>query len=750
MDPGVTAPSIIVKAKLRAPAPHAAQLDRPDLLQFLKDVHGRKLTLVSAPAGYGKTTLLSQWYRAQEPGSRFAWITLDAQDNDVVRMWKHIVEAVRQVAPGTGFGEKVLESIGPAGQNMVETAVPILVNEIADLGGRIVVVLDDYQVLTEQRCHELVDYFLEHIPENAHLCVASRSDPPLPLGRLRARGEMNEMRAEQLAFSMEEAASLLNEKMGLRVGPDDLRVLMQRTEGWPAGLYLAALSLQNKEDRHAFIESFGGKDRYVVDLLGEEVMAKLSEEEQEFLLRTSILKGLTGSLCDAVVGRKNSSRLLRELSRRNLFVAPLDEWDEWYRCHQLFSEFLLYELKSSRPELVPVLHQRASAWLEEEGYFDGAVRQAMAGEDYERVGLLVARHWYGYVLAGQMKTLQGWLEALPVVPTKHDGAILLVRAWFCTLSGRGEEAERLLMLAERLPNEGPLPDGTASVEAGLAIIRGIFGFGGLKSTLEAARRAIAYEPEITSPRAPLIRFGLGSSLYLSGETSEARKQFEEALEIMGLGQPLLRMVCLSFLSIIAADEGHLEEADSLAREARASVERFGLLGVPQASWAAIAFGNVLAKRGELTAARSELEAGISARTELPRISPWPTLIGLLALARVHLARGDRGAARRLLDEARAILEPFGDDAGIFPALLERQVRGLRKTKQRDGSLNGELTEREMAVLRLLDGKLTTRQMGDSLYVAPSTVRTQVKSIYRKLGVSSRGEAVEEARARGLL
>ncbi|HEV2743847.1 MAG TPA: hypothetical protein VGV91_11870, partial [Rubrobacter sp.] len=644
---------------------------------------------------------------------------MDEQDNDQVRLWMHIVEAVRQAAPETKFGDGITDSIGSAGQNVLETTIPVLVNEIAELDGRIVLVLDDYQVLTEQRCHDMVDYFLEHIPENAHLCVATRSDPPLPLGRLRARGEMNEVRAAQLAFSTEEAATLLNEKMGLEVGPDDLRVLMQRTEGWPAGLYLAALSLQDKEDKHAFIEAFGGKDRYVVDLLAEEVMANLSEEEREFLLRTSVLRRLTGPLCDVVVGRKNSSKLLRELSRRNLFVAPLDERDEWYRCHQLFSEFLLYELKNARPELVPVLHQRASAWLEDEGYIDSAVRQAMEAEDYERVSLLIARYWYGYVQAGRMMTVQGWLDALPLVPTGHEGAILLVRAWFCTLSGRGEEAKRLLMLAEELPDEGPLPDGTPSIEAGLAIIRGIFGFGGVKGALDAARRAIAFEPEITSPRACLIRFGLGASLYLSGETSQARKQFEEALEIMKPSQPLLRMVCLSFLSIIAVDEGDLEEADSLAREARASTERYGLLGVPQASWVAIASGNVLAKRGDLIAARTELEAGLSARMGAPSMNPWPTLIGLLALARVHLARGDRSAARGQLDEARAILELFGDDAGIFPALLERQERRLRKTKQRDGSLDGELTEREMDVLRLLDGELTTRQMGDSLYVAPS-------------------------------
>ena len=750
IDSSVTSPDIVVKAKLRAPLPRPEQLDRPSLLEVLEDVYGHGLTLVSAPAGYGKTTLLSQWYRAQEASSHFAWISLDEQDNDPVRLWRHIVEAVYQAAPEMGFGADTLASIGAAGQDVAETILLKLVNELAELGGRTVVVLDDYQCITEERCHELVAYFLEHLPENAHLGLASRSDPPLPLGRLRARGEMNEVRTEQLAFSEEEASRLLNEKMGLRVGPDDLSVLVQRTEGWPAGLYLAALSLQDREDKHAIVESFGGKDRYVVDLLGEEVMAKLSEEEQEFLLKTSVLGRMTGSLCDAVVGGEGSSKLLRELSRRNLFVAPLDGQGEWYRCHQLFSEFLLYELKSSRPELVPVLHGRASAWLEGEGYFDNAFRQAIAAKDYGRAGLLVARHWYGYVLVGQMRTVERWLEALPEGLTRHDGALLVVRAWFYTLSGRGAEAERLLMLAEGLPNEGPLPDGTASVEAGINTVRGVFGMSGIRSTLEAARRARVLEPELTSPRAALIRFGLGSSLYLSGETSQARKQLEEALEVMGSGQPLLRMVCLSYLSVVVTDEGHLEEARSLAREASALVERFGLLGVPQSSWAPIALGRVLAEGGELEQAQAELERGLSVRRKLPGMSPWPTLIGLLALAQVHSARGDRDGARELLDEARATLEPFGDDAGVFPALLERLERKLRRHRRRDGSLDGELTERELAVLRLLGGELTTRQMGDSLFVAPSTVRTQVKSIYRKLGVSSRGKAVEEARARGLL
>ncbi|HEX6710463.1 MAG TPA: LuxR C-terminal-related transcriptional regulator, partial [Rubrobacter sp.] len=271
----------------------------------------------------------------------------------------------------------------------------------------------------------------------------------------------------------------------------------------------------------------------------------------------------------------------------------------------------------------------------------------------------------------------------------------------------------------------------------------------VQSAREAARRAAALDPELTSPWAALIRFGLGSGSYLSGETSLARKQFEEALELAGAEQPLLRMVILSFLSIVASDQGHLEEAAILAREARTLVDSFGLRGVPQSSWAPIALGYMLAKRGNLAEAQTELESSVSARRIPPDLSPWLTLIGLLALARVRSARGNREGAREALAEARVILEAQ-PDAGIFPNLLERQERRLRARKPRDGSRNGELTEREFEVLELLDSDLSTRQMAASLYVATSTVRTQVKSIYRKLGVSSREEAVEEAHARELL
>jgi LuxR family maltose regulon positive regulatory protein len=749
-DPGIPAPSIVLTPKLRAPSLRPEQLVRPRLLGLLEGTSECKLTVISAPAGYGKTTLLTQWREAEKASLPFAWVTVDEQDNDPVRLWSHVVEALRQVEPEEGFAADVTGAMSAVGQGLVETTLPMFINALAELPQRTVLVLDDYQFITQSDCNESVAFFVEHLPQNIHLILSCRSDPQLPLGRLRARGEMNEIRTEQLAFSEEEAATLLNEKMGLAIDPDDLLLLMNHTEGWPAGIYLASLSLHQSEDKHASIASFRGSSRYIVDLLGEEVLASLPGELREFLLITSVLRSLTGPLCDAVTGREDSGKVLRELARSNLFVVPLDEQGEWYRYHQLFSEFLLYELKSSRPELVPVLHRRASAWAEGAGYFEAAFRQAHAAADHKRAGMVVARHWFGYVSAGQTATVERWLDALPEELVNSDGPLLLARAWISAQYGRREERERFLSLAEGSSYEGRLPDGSASVESSVAIIRAVFAFGSVQSIVEAARRAAALEPEQTSPRAALVRLGLGHGLYLSGEASRARRPLEEARALTNGGSPLVRIAVLFALSNVALDEGRLEEAESHARELHELVDRFGLKVIPQATLAPIALGRVLAERGKLEEAQEELERGLSVRQTFPGLSPWPTLIGLLALAPVLMTLGDRAGALTVLARARVILETYPDATGTFSGLLERQERKLRVRKPRDGSLDEELTERELGVLRLLVGELSAQQIAQSIYVAPSTVRTHIKSIYRKLGVSSRKEAVEEAHARGLI
>jgi LuxR family transcriptional regulator, maltose regulon positive regulatory protein len=749
-DPNVGPPRIVLTPKLKAPAVRPEQLVRPRLLRLLEEASDCKLTLVSAPTGYGKSTLLTQWRQAERANLAFAWVSVDEQDNDPVRLWRHVVEALHQTALGDDFAADVIGRLSAGAQGLGEIMLPMLINELAELAQPVVLVLDDYQFITEADCHESVAFFVEHLPENFHLILSSRSEPRLPLGRLRARGQMSEIRTEQLTFSEEEAATLLNEVMGLDIDRDDLRLLMNITEGWPAGIYLASLSLQFREDKHAFIESFGGSNRYVVDLLGEEVLARLPEGTREFLLRTSVLRSMTGPLCDEVANVEGSGKRLRELARSNLFVVPLDEQGEWYRYHHLFSDLLLYELKSDRPELVPVLHSRASSWCEREGYIESAIRYAIAAADHERTGLLIARYWHNYLFVGRTATVERWLDALPEDLVHTDAALILVKAWIAAMYGRREERARYLALAEDSYYEGGLPDGTASVESGVATIRAVFAYGSVRSIVEAAQRASALDPEQTSPQAALVRLGQGQGLYSSGDLSGARRAYEGAIVSSSASQPILRIVALSMLSVIDLDEGRLQQAESLAREACDLTDKHGLHSIPQSTLAYIALGRVLAERGNLAGAQVELGKALSVRRRFPALSPWATLLGLLALARVHSARGERVEARVVLTEARAILEPFADDAGIFTELLERQEHKVRVSNQPKGQLNKELTERELAVLRLLAGELATRQIADSLYVATSTVRTHVKSVYRKLGVSTRKEAVEEAHARELI
>jgi LuxR family transcriptional regulator, maltose regulon positive regulatory protein len=565
-DSSGDSPGIVLKPKLRMPLPRPEQLVRRRLFDLLQNATDCKVCVISAATGYGKTTLLAHWRQVEEANLAFAWVSLDEQDNDPIRMWRHIVEALALAMPGKEFGGSVVAALSVTGARVVDTVVSMLVNQLGEVPQKVSLVLDDYQFATNDECRESMDFFVEHLPDNVHLVLATRSDPPLHLGRLRARGALSEIRTEHLAFTEEEAAYLLNEKMGLDIGPDDLAVLLDRTEGWPAGMYRAVLAMKGKEDAHGFIRSFGGSNRYILDLLGEEVLAGLPEEERAFMLETSVLSKMTDSLCDEVVGGEGSGELLDELARSNLFVVALDEYGGWHRYHHLFSDLLLYELKRSRPDLVPVLHGRASAWFEDEGLFEDAMRHAMAASDYERAGKLVARHWFRYAVTGQLASLERWLEALPDDLTIRDAPLVLVKAWMCAIYGRREESERLLRLAESLPYAGRLPDGSAAVESETTVIRATFGYGSVKSMVATASRSLELATEQDSPwRMALVKMALGQSSYLSGDISTARKSLDEALAMVTVDQPLWQIGALYLLSVVATDEGRLDEAESLAR-----------------------------------------------------------------------------------------------------------------------------------------------------------------------------------------
>jgi LuxR family maltose regulon positive regulatory protein len=374
----VSAPGLdLVRAKLVPPTLRAGLLPRVGLQSLLQaDVQAR-LCLVAAPAGSGKTTLLTQW-RAAAGGSRVAWVSLDEGDNDPTRFWLWVVEALRTVEPSLGVA--ALAALRGPSVDLDRVVLPSLLGELAAVESQLVLVLNDYHLVTDATCLHTLGLFLEHLPAGVHLVLSTRVDPPLPLARLRARGELAELRVADLRFTGEEASELLNSAMGLRLAADDVERLVQRTEGWAAGLVLAGLALRGRQDPSAFIASFHGDDRHVAGYLVGEVLARQPEQVRTFLLWTSVLERLSGPLCDAVLETEGSAALLGELEPSNLLLVPLDDRREWYRYQQLFAQLLRLELSYREAALVPLLHRRAAAWHRQAGNLEEASHHATAAE----------------------------------------------------------------------------------------------------------------------------------------------------------------------------------------------------------------------------------------------------------------------------------------------------------------------------------------------------------------------------------
>ena len=377
----------LIATKLYVPKLRRGLLARPRLSAHLRRGAESRLTLVSAPAGFGKTTLLAEWM-GETPGEDrcVAWLSLDPSDNEPESFWTYVVTALQTAVPGVGSGVLELIASSPLPTDLVLTT---LLNELAAAPGEVWLVLDDYHLVDSHDVRDGMTFLLEHLPPHVHVVLSTRADPDLPLARWRVRGELVEIRAADLRFTSDEAATYLNEATGLHLAAGDVEVLEERTEGWIAALQLAALSIQGREDVSSFIARFAGNDRYIVDYLVEEVLAHQSEPVREFLLHTAVLDRLTGPLCDALTGRDDGSHMLTTLQRANLFLVALDDQREWYRYHHLFADVLRARLLAQQPDLVPLLHQRASRWFEAHAASDEAIRHALAARDFDRAAQLI-------------------------------------------------------------------------------------------------------------------------------------------------------------------------------------------------------------------------------------------------------------------------------------------------------------------------------------------------------------------------
>jgi LuxR family transcriptional regulator, maltose regulon positive regulatory protein len=742
------APRPLIPSKLAAPVPRQ-RVSRRALLDFCVG-RPRKLTLIRAPAGWGKSTLLADWYALESEIRLFAWVALDPDDNDPVRFWTYLINALRIVDPSAG--EVSLPMLRTPRVSVVDDVLPALCNELTELPDQVVLVLDDYHLIANPEIDDGLAFLVEHLPQTLELVLSSRSEPALPLARLRARGELVEIDAQQLRFSDEEAELFLNDLHGLDLDRQDVIRLRELTEGWAAGLYLATLTIRGRTGAHEFIDSFSGDNRHVVDYLSAEVLAGLPEEMRRFLLDTAVLDRLCAPLCDAVTDQAGSEHTLHELERSNFFVIPLDARREWYCYHHLFAELLRHELALTGPERARTLHRRASAWHREFGSASESIHHAIAAGDVGDAAELILGYWIEARDLARLETLLAWLDDLPAATVTSDARLCLVKATTLQEVGRIAEADQWLEAAAGDAADPSLLAGPASVAAGVAASRAInrYFLGDVSGIAETARPALELEETGSDYWRSALLTTFGVSTFLGGDGRTASALLDEAVtSSRQSGHALALIHALGWCAVVHAAIGEPDRARQLLDDTEALLKETGLKAYYGLSMAHVARGKLLEGQGQLREADEALAQGIALARRGD--AKFDLSYGLLTHAEVKGGLGDRRAAKDMLREARQAVEACVDP-GVLPELVARVERRLRLVPSRATRTpyDEDLSDRELAVLRLLATDLTQREIGEALYVSFNTVKTHVKSIFRKLDVATRADAVSRARELRLL
>jgi LuxR family maltose regulon positive regulatory protein len=617
----------------------------------------RRLTLVTAPAGFGKSTLLAEWLATSPAGERAtAWVSLDAGDNDPAIFWAYVVAALQTIQ--AGIGGNALALLSSPQPPPIEPILTSLINELASVERDVTLVLDDLHVIDAQRIHGGLDFLLDHLPPNVHLVIASRADPPLPLARMRARGELTELRAADLRFRPEEAAAFLNGVMGLAIPADEVAALETRTEGWIAGLQLAALSMQGRADVSGFIAAFAGDDRYIVDYLAEEVLQRQPAGVREFLLATSILDRLSGGLCDAVTGRQDGRAMLEQLERDNLFVVPLDDRRHWYRYHHLFADVLRAHLGEEHPGELPALHERACRWYEQNGFTADAIRHALAARDFERAANMVELAAPGLLRNRQEATMLGWLRMIPDAVVHVRPVLSMVYVGVLLSSGEVEGVEARLQDAERgldarsvglvIADEEEsrrLPAAIAVHRAGHSLVQGE-----VSAAMHQARRVLEIAAEDDDLYRGAAAAILGLASWTSGDLEGAYQSYAAGMESLRQAGNITDTIGGAIaLADIRITQGRLREA---MRIYQGTVQRAVDHGAPAMRGTAdmhVGMSTIFREWNDLEAASQHLarSAELGEAAAFPQ-NPYRWRV---AMARIREADSDLDGALALLDEA---------------------------------------------------------------------------------------------------
>jgi LuxR family maltose regulon positive regulatory protein len=685
----------LLKTKLYLPPVPPELTRRPRLVERLEAGARRRLTLISAPAGFGKTTLLAEWAAGQPAPGRVAWLSLDKGDNDPARFWSYCLASLQTVEGA--LGATALAMLRSPRPPVFEAVLTELINQIVAIPRHLVLVLDDYHVIEAPAIHDDLSFLLDHLPpivcsegraRGLHLVIATRADPPLPLARLRGRGQLTELRQADLAFGSAEVAAFLSGVPGLELPADQIAALTARTEGWIAGLQLAAVSLRNRGDSAAFIQALTGRHEYIADYLSDEVLSQQPEAVRTFLLQTCILDRMTGRLCDAVTGRDGGQRTLEALRAANLFVVPLDDERRWYRYHQLFASLLLRRLQGSEPDSVPELHRRAAGWFEGAGLVFDAVAHALRAGDLERVEGLVSRQVLTMIYQGELVTLRGWLEAIPRQALRARPWLCVAYAWVLGFSGQLDAIEPVLEEAQAGLDEVDESREREHIAGHLAAVRAYVAMGRrdvvqvtlftrqalrllpqealverslttavggvalrMKGELEAAGQAMAKAVKMARAAGALfLAADVGCDLtrlrMWQGKLRQAAESCQEALQLAGgpggrAGPLPIRGYVLAHLSLVLHERNHLEAALQHAREAVDICRRWGQRGYLGLAY--IALARTLQSMGDAEGALDAIQGAAEVAADLP-----PMVVDLVKAVeiQIRLAQGDTAAAWR--------------------------------------------------------------------------------------------------------
>jgi LuxR family maltose regulon positive regulatory protein len=714
---------------------------RAGLLDRLVGAGTPSLISIVAPAGYGKTTLLAQWARARRP--RVAWVSADRGDNDPTVLLAHLAAA-------TDLVEQVPRSLfrAIAGHGDGRAVVHMFVSALASMAEPMAIGLDHAEAVTSRDSSDIISELAVSLPRGTQLAIASRDPLAVPLARLRSQAGILEIGVDDLAMGLGEASSLL-EEAGVDLSASDLDDLVERTEGWPAGLYLAALAMNAGSPSTEAAFSFTGDDRFMGDYIRSEFLDRVSRAEVSFLTRTSILDRMCGPLCDAVLDTQGSTRRLEELDGRNLLVVPLDRRRVWYRYHQLFRELLLAELGRREPDVIPLLHQRAAAWCEHDGRPEAAIEHAQAAGDAGLVARLVLEWMHPVWASGRAETVLGWLEWLEdeqwVGP--HSIATLVHGGLIFAQLGRPGVVERWAATAELIAGRGALPSGDTA-ESLRAFMRAALCQHGVTQMRRDARASLDGLGPASPHRWAMVHTE-GLSYLLEGDPVTAALHFAHAAQVAAASAtPPGVALALAERGTAAIERENWPTAEACADQALAIVHQDQLDSYWTSALVFAVGARIAAHRGDLVKTR-ELAAKVTRlRPLLTYALPAVSVQALLVLGRAYFAVGDLGGARTVLEQAREIFE-HRPDLGLLP----RQAVELEARLGTDGVPVGgssTLTKAELRLLPFLCTHLTLKEIGERLYVSRNTISTQVTSIYRKLGVNSRSEAIEAMHYQGLM